>query len=272
MATISLLSAKGSPGVTTATVALTLAWSTVHPGRSALAVDADPIGGDIGAGVLRGAVPTSTGVLPLATARDTDLRDALDSATVLLRPDGSARVLPGVPDEARSAALPLAWDVLAELRADLHDEGSDVLVDAGRVDRAGLRSAWLAASDLAVLLVRPSLAAVVAAHRFAAAWPWAGVPLHLLVVDADSPYRAAEVAEAVDLPLIGVLAYDPGSARVHSEGADAGRGFERSEYARSVRRVAGDLGALATSRADRHLPSPPGPDADPVAATGLVNG
>ncbi|HYN57048.1 MAG TPA: hypothetical protein VES03_07605 [Motilibacterales bacterium] len=272
MATISLFSAKGSPGVTTVTVALALAWATAHPGRSALAVDADPIGGDTGAGVLRGAVPTSAGILALATARGTDSRDALDSAAVHLRADGSARVVPGVPDQARSAALPLAWDVVADLRPDLHHEGVDVLVDAGRLDRAGLGSAWLAASDLGVLLVRPSLAAVMAAHRFAAAWPWAGVPLHLLVVDAESPYRPTEVAEAVDVPLIGVLAFDPASARVHSEGASPGRGFERSEYARCVRRVAGDLGALAIARADRHLPTPPVGDIDPRAMAAQVNG
>ena len=98
MATISLLSAKGSPGVTTLTVALTMAWSTVHSGRRALAVDADPIGGDTAAGVLRGAVPTSAGILALATARGVDAHEALDSACVHLRADGSARVLPGVPD------------------------------------------------------------------------------------------------------------------------------------------------------------------------------
>lgn len=261
MATISLLSAKGSPGVTTATVALTMAWSTVHPGRRALAVDADPIGGDFVAGVLRGAVPTSAGILPLATSRAIDAHDALDSACVHLRADGSARVLPGVPDEARAAALPLAWDVLAEVRADLHHAGDDVLVDAGRVDRGALGAAWLADSDVAVLLVRPTLAAVMAAHRFVAAWPLAGVPLHLLVVEARSPYRMEEVAQAVGLPLVGAVAFDPASARVHCEGAAPARGFERSEYARSVRRIATDLGTLAIARADHHLPAAPSADA-----------
>ena len=264
MATISLLSAKGSPGVTTTTVALTMAWSTVHPGRRALAVDADPIGGDTAAGVLRGAVPTSAGVLPLATARGMDAHDALDSACVLLRADGSARVLPGVPDEARSAALALAWDVLADLRADLHHAGTDVLVDAGRADRAALGAAWLADSDIALLLVRPSLAAVMAAHRFAADWPFSGVPLHVLVVTAESPYGPAEVGQAVGAPLLGVLAFDPVSARVHSEGANPARGFERSEYVRSLRRVASDVGALAVARADLHLPAPH--VSDPVVA------
>jgi len=255
VATIGLLSAKGSPGVTTATVGLTMAWSAVHLGRRALAVDGDPIGGDTAAGVLRGAVPTNAGVLPLATARDVDAHVALDSACIHLRADGSARVLPGVPDQARAAALPLAWDVVAGLRADLHHAGADVLVDAGRVDRAGLGAAWLADSDLAVLLVRPTLAAVMAAHRFAADWPLAGVPLHLLVVNAESPYGVAEVGEAVGIPLLGSIAFDPASARVHSDGAHPGRGFERSEYARSLRRIAEDLGALAIARADRYLPA-----------------
>ncbi len=268
MATISLLSAKGSPGVTTTTVALTLAWSTVHPDRRALAVDADPIGGDTAAGVLRGAVPVSAGILPLATARGIDAHDALDEACVHLRADGSARLLPGVPDQARAAALPLAWDVLTELLADLHHAGTDVLVDAGRVDRAALGAAWLADSDLAVLVVRPTLAAVMAAHRFAADWPLVGVPLRLLVVDSMSPYSAAEVSEAVGVPLLGTIAFDPASARVHSEGADPGRGFERGEYARSLRRVARDLGALAFARADLLLPaSTPG---DAVATESSV--
>jgi hypothetical protein len=49
------------------------------------------------AGVLRGAVPSCAGVLPLATARGIDPQDALDAACVHMRADGSARLLPGVP-------------------------------------------------------------------------------------------------------------------------------------------------------------------------------
>jgi hypothetical protein len=94
-----------------------------------------------------------------------------------------------------------------------------------------------------------------AAHRFAADWPLAAVPLHLLVVNAASPYGAAEVGEAVGIPLLGSIAFDPAGARVHCEGALPGRGFERSEYARSLLRIADDLAALAIARADRHLPA-----------------
>jgi hypothetical protein len=271
MATISFLSAKGAPGVTTATVALTLAWSGAHPGRKALMVDADPIGGDTAAGVLRGAAPASAGILPLATTRDLDAQAALDAAAVDLRADGSARVVPGVPDEARAAAIPLAWDMVAEVRADLHRQGRDVLVDAGRVDRAGLATAWLTDSDLAVLLVRPSLPAVLAAHRFVEEWPLPVVPLHVLVVDAPSPYRAAEVAGAVGAPLAGAIAFDAAAARVHSEGAAPGRGFERSEYSRTAHRTAVDVGALALARANRHLPAQ-GVEAAVLASLGGANG
>lgn len=256
MATISLLSAKGSPGVTTAAVALTMAWAGAHHGRSALALDADPIGGDTAAGVLGGAAHPGAGVLALATARGVDANDALDSASVHLRADGSARLVPGIPDAARAAALPLAWDVLAELRTDLHRAGCDVLVDAGRVGSVGPEAPWLSDSDLTLLVVRPSLPAVLAAHRFADAWSLPAVPLHLLVVDAPSPYRPSEVATAVGMPLGGVLPFDPDQARVHSDGSPAPRGFDRSEYVRGVRRAAADLGALAISRADEHLPAP----------------
>ncbi len=265
MAVISLLSAKGSPGVTTCVVALTLAWASARPGRSAVAVDADPIGGDTAAGILAGMVEPRAGILALATSRGVSPREALDSASVHLRADGSARLVPGVPDSARAAALSLAWDVVAGERAGLHRDGCDVIVDAGRVGVAGPTWPWLVDSDLALLVVRPTLPSVVAAHRFAAAWPLRQVPLQLLVVDSASPYSPAEVTEAAGIPLLGVIPWDADRARVHFEGLPASRGFERSEYARGVRRAAADIGRVALERADRHLPGPGAGSIDAVS-------
>lgn len=247
MARVTLLSAKGSPGVTTLTVALTMAWSSANPARSAIAVDADPAGGDTASGVLRGSATSPAGMLPIATSRGAEALTAIEDAAVPLRPDGTARLLPGVPDEARSAALPLAWDVISRALPDLHDSGTDLLVDAGRVGRAGLGAPWVADCEIALLVVRPTLPAVMAAHRFGAEWS-AQVPLHLVVVDAPSPYRPSEVAEAVEVPLLGVVAFDSTSARVHSEGMRAARGFERTSYARDVVRMAREVGALAGDR------------------------
>ena len=74
MTVIALASAKGSPGVTTATLALAATW----PGR-ALLVEADPAGGDVLAGYGRGELPPAPGLLELATAARRELtpRDLL---------------------------------------------------------------------------------------------------------------------------------------------------------------------------------------------------
>jgi Flp pilus assembly CpaE family ATPase len=145
-----------------------------------------------------------------------------------------------------------------------HDQlagaGTDVIVDAGRVDVADPLAPWLQDSDLAILVVRPTLPAVAAAHRLVAGWTAAGttasaIPLGLVVVESPSSYRPREVAHAVGLELVATIPFDPASARVHSEGAAPGRGFARSGYVRSLSRLAGDLG----HRAGVLLDAPPEP-------------
>lgn len=248
MATICLLSAKGSPGVTTTMVGLTLAWSTARPGRRALGLDADPIGGDVAAGVLRGGAPTSAGVLPLATARGVGAVEAIEAATVQLRADGSAGLVPGIPDAARAGALVLAWDRLAEAAPAMAEAGVDLLVDAGRVDLQSGVDPWLLGADLALLVVRPTLPAVTAARRLVTAWLAPGsttsaTPLRLVVVAQPSAYGAHEVASAAGLPLLAELPFEPVHASVHSAGAPGGRSFARSAYVRALQRCAGDVAA-----------------------------
>jgi Flp pilus assembly CpaE family ATPase len=133
---------------------------------------------------------------------------------------------------------------------DLAGEGCDVLVDAGRVDGSAPIAPWIAQSDLALLVTRPNLPSVLAAHQFATSWKCPQVPLNLVVVASESPYRPTEVSEAVGVGLIGVLPFDQRNARVHSEGVVPPRGFERSGYARSVHRLAAEVGAAAMIRTD----------------------
>jgi MinD-like ATPase involved in chromosome partitioning or flagellar assembly len=248
VATFTLLSAKGSPGVSTLTVGLALAWRAALPGRSALAVDADPAGGDFAAGVLGGALPAGSRVIPLATTRGAKPVDAVAGAAVHLAPDGSAQLLAGVPDSTRAGALVLAWDILTAARPDLADQGRDLLVDAGRVDLSRSAAPWLVSTDLALLVLRPTLPAVAAAHRFVARWSAPGAetaatPLEILIVSAPSPYREREVAAAVGAPCRAVIPFDPAHARVHSEGVAPMRGFARSGYARALVGLVGGLGA-----------------------------
>lgn len=259
MASVAIASAKGSPGATTLTVALALGWFAGSGGRHALVVDADPSGGDMAAGVLRGSVPAQAGMLALASARGMPPEAAVPAAGVALRADGTARLIPGVPDAARAGALPLAWDRLVEARSALEAEQVDLLVDAGRVDPVA-SAPWLDEADLVLLVVRPTLPAVTAAHRWVATRRGGAVtptvPLALVVVESPSPYRAHEVATAVGLPLQGVVPFDPVHAQVHAEGAAPGRGFGRSAYARAVQQVAADVAArVAPARASVAIPT-----------------
>lgn len=262
MGLVTFVSAKGAPGVTTCVVGLAFAWPEAVPGRSCLAVDADPAGGATAPGILRGALPPAAGILPLATSRGLTPLEAVDAACVHLLDDGSARLIPGVPDPARSAALPLAWDVFCPALDELDHAGVDILVDGGRADLT-TPSPWIESADVVVLVARPTLPGVTAAHRAASSWAGsdggpARPPLHLVVVDAPSPYRPREVAEALELPLLGVVAFDPEAARVHSDGAAPGRGFDRSGYRKSLEGLAGALAGLLG-------PLPAGqPAADPV--------
>lgn len=255
MSTVALISAKGSPGVTTTTVGLALSWSGASRGRRCLVFDADPSGGDTAAGFLRGSTAPHTGMLAVATSRGLSAYEAIEAAAIPIDPDGSARLLPGVPDAARSAALPLAWERVADSAGDLESEAVDLLVDGGRHDPARPPGPWLVDADLVVLVVRPTLPAVAAANRLARAWsesdsPTRAVALGVLVVEAPSPYGAAEVASAVGAPLQGVLPHEPEHARVFSEGRRPGRGFARSAYLRGLHRVAHGLSERGQLSAD----------------------
>lgn len=228
MATVALLSAKGSPGVTTSTLAMAFAWPTATA-RSVVVFDADPVGGDTAPGILGGGVVPATGALALAAMRSTDPVAAVESCSVPLDEAGRVRLLPGVPDSSRAGALSLAWDHIAEV-----GEQFDVLVDAGRVDVADPIPAWPVESDLMLLAVRPNLRSIAAAHRLVAGWPEVQTRLAALVIEEPGPYSAAQAAGAVGLPMLGTIPFDPQRARVYSDGARAKRDHSRSGYVRQV--------------------------------------
>ena len=131
MALIALVSAKGSPGVTTLAMALAQVWP-----RRVLVAECDPAGGDIAAGYLGGQVDADRGLLNLTVAaRRTNLAAALPSQLVALDDTGSRCLLPGLQDPALAAGLATWWDRLADLFAELGtgEAGTDVLADCGRL-------------------------------------------------------------------------------------------------------------------------------------------
>lgn len=102
MALVALVSAKGSPGVTTTALAMTLTWP-----KPAIAAECDPAGGDVLASYIRGTVPAKPGLLGAASTLGQDRATGDLSETLLaLDAHGTRSVLPGVIDPAQAAGLP----------------------------------------------------------------------------------------------------------------------------------------------------------------------
>lgn len=220
---IALVSAKGSPGVTTSALAFTLTW----PGPCLLA-ECDPAGGDVLAGYLRGELDGQRGLAQLAVAELRGrLADEFERQLVDLQPPHRHRLLlAGVRDPAQSATVAPVWGAIAAQLRLLEDTAGTVIADCGRL--AGQQIGWpvLQAADLVLLVVRGSLPSV--AH----AVPALGVlrrelaeradRLALLVVEAG-PYRAGEVAQRLQLPLAASLPADRRTARALSFGGPVHR-------------------------------------------------
>jgi hypothetical protein len=259
---IALVSAKGSPGVTTTALALTLA----APG-ACLLVEADPAGGDVLAGYLRGAVPADRGLAPLAVAHLRGrLADDFEAHLVDLAAPGQRLLLPGMTDPAQSVTVAAVWEHLAaRLRQWCtagEDDGAsrDIIIDCGRFGGARLCSGLLPYADRVLLVVRatlPSVAAAVPAARMLAEQcaGRGGDPLGLLVVETG-PYRATEVARRLDIPLAACLPWDGRAAAALSFG---GRVYPRMPLLR----------AAAAAHVALSAPSPPAPARSAAGVAGV---
>lgn len=223
MAVIALTSAKGSPGVTAAALALTLTW----PGRCVLA-ECDPAGGSIQAGYLAGALPADRGIRELAVAelRGEDLRDHWWGQLVDLRPPHRQQLLlPGITDPAQSGTLRPVWDRLAEFFAELEGtDGYDVIVDCGRLATPNPPWPVLLGADVVLLTLRPTLpgmsAAVPAVRALRTQLTEQGVGAAslalLLTGGGDQPARTA--TRELATPVVAELPDDTRTATVLSHG------------------------------------------------------
>lgn len=235
MAIISLCSASGSPGVSTTTIGLALAWP-----RPCLLLEADPTGSSaMLTGYMRQYAPNGVvSVFDLAVRyRQTgSVPPLMDAATVV--PNTDIRLLSGPRSPAHAAVINDAWQALvAELRK-LDGAGIDVIVDLGRLGMTASPSAVLNSSDLAILVTRSTLPALVPARYWAdqlsetvgADSGRAG----LLLVGPGHPYSAEDVSKQLKLPVITTLPDDPTTADVFHLGAKPGRRFDRSPLYRSL--------------------------------------
>jgi len=159
MTLYALVSAGGSPGVTTAGLALALGW----PSQVILA-ECDPSGGDILAGLFAGHVPATRGLLSLAfdAGRGPDAAArGLWSQLIELDDAHERFLLAGISDPRQGAGLALAWPALAAAFASLP---ADVIADCGRLDAGEGPLSVIAAASVVVLVMRPSLRQVARAR------------------------------------------------------------------------------------------------------------
>ena len=237
---VAVVSVKGSPGVTTFSVALAARWPA--QGRVVL-VEADPSGGDV---ATRFCLPPSPGLLSLAAAaRGTTDPGLLWQHTQAL-PGGLAVVTaPPDADLTRAALLALDSDSPSNtslLRAAANTPGTAVLVDCGRVDPGSAAMDIVRQADVLVLLTRAhadDLAHL--ARRLPAVGRWA--PRSMLLL-AGEGYSLAEVSRELGVSPLGRVPHDRRGAAVlcgRSSSHWGRSGPSRSSLGRFAHRVAGVL-------------------------------
>lgn len=258
MALIAIAADKGSPGVTTAAVALAAVWP-----RRVLLAEADPAGGDLvyrAAGAHGGVLNPNSGLLSLAaTARHGLAAEQLwDHAQPLV---GGLDVLVGLGGAEQAAGLAGLWPMLGQAFAMLAQSpngAADVIADCGRIGPESPTLELFPHAALVLLVsrtapeqlarVRDRAGALSAklhgSQRGAAAlgYPPIGV---LLIADAGESARLTAqvnemlVASQISARVVGTLAHDPAGAEMLS-GRRRGR-LDKSLLIRSARQITADV-------------------------------
>lgn len=242
---IGLCSVKGSPGVTTAALALAACWPAGEP----VVVEADPAGGDLAA---RFRLPVSPGLVSLAAeARRNPSPELVVSHSQLLPPD--LRVVVGpVSDEQAHAALEVLGGRGHEvLRSAVGRPDSAVIVDMGRIRSSSPVLPLLRGADAIVLLARPRPDELTHVASLLDVVPsWTRAPSLVLVGDG---HPRSEVEQALHVPVLGVLPDDPGTASVL-----CGRPGKRRLHRTALGRAAGRLARVVVEVVTARQAAPPG--------------
>ncbi len=252
MSLLVLASAKGSPGVSTAALALAAVWA---PDRTVIVAEADPAGSALAP---RFALAYDRGVSSLAPASRRRFLASEIPAHCQHLPIGMGRsevlALIGVRSAEQSRVLHRFWEAFAGSM--VREDEPDVIADCGRLWPESPAMGLIRQAHLTIVLTRTDVEGVVQAQLRATALQEAGVEPERLavVVVGHEPYGEAAVAEALDVPVLGTLAHDPRMAGVLS-GQKAGRRMRmsRSPLMRSARTLCDRLDEVVLP-----LPGPPG--------------
>jgi len=211
-----LVSPGGSPGVTTAALALAFGWPA-----PVIVAECDPSGGSVLAGTMAGHLPGGPGLVehaieagrnPIAAA------SGLASQLVPLDAKRTRMLLPGLTDPRQAAGLSAAWPAVA---GSLTAQPYDVIADCGRLDGgAGAPLAVISAASTVVMVLRPTLRQAWAARPRVEMLVQllGGTGRIVLLLTGAGTYPAREIAGALDLEVAASLPDDSRSAAVLSDG------------------------------------------------------
>ncbi len=232
---LGLVSAKGSPGVTS--IALALA---ARAGEHATLVEFDPSGGSIECWT---GAPHEPGLSRVASS----LRRSVDAEAVAI---GVRQIPNGIRVVHAPTSGSVAESTIAaigeRLTVALADEESLVVVDAGRWCRSQVTARRVSGCDVIAIVCQPTLAGVEAARALidpieavTGLWP-------MLVLVGDRPYSPAEVAAATGLGVLGCVPWDPRSLNALVANG-VFRGFTRLPLGRSAQVILLELAKHTTS-------------------------
>ena len=254
-----LTSASGSPGVTTTAIGLTLRWPD-----SCLLVDGDHQQAVL-TGYLQGHHVTSNGMVHVLNAAriSPDVEEAVWRQSIPLPDDddeGRRRLLlPGLSTGQAGEALYQSWPAVAAALQKLGHAGVDTIVDYGRMTSRGVHPTLIDVATHVLLMTRPTMrsagAAFWAAQRLVeqahdlGATAKMGLLLRRPTLAAaltgpgreEHGYSDGEIEQFLPLPVRGSVVYDPGNARLLSDGGQRGPKFDKSAYATSLHQLAQHL-------------------------------
>jgi Mrp family chromosome partitioning ATPase len=223
-----LTSAKGSPGVTTASIALAAA-------ADALLIELDPSGGSIecwtgvtgepGLVVMAGGLRRSPTLDPEAV--NAAINAGIPTIDAILAPTSGSYA------ESTIASLAGGWATGVGTHR-------DVFADCGRWSPSQRSAGRILGADAVLLVCQPDLNGVESARHLVDALRSAGSETIGTLVVGDRPYQPEEVATALGVPLMGALPWDPRSRQLLLRSGHRGP-YRRSRLARAAEAAVGRL-------------------------------
>jgi hypothetical protein len=238
MALHAVVSPGGSPGVTTAALAMALTWPGDEP---VIVAECDPSGGDVMAGFFAGhmTAPVALAALAAEASRGAGaVAAALPGLLTTLDKGNPGRclLLDGISDPRQAPLLAPSWPVIAEALAAWP---GDVIADCGRLD-PGCPEPALRAAATVTMVLHPTLRQVASARSridMLAAIGARGWPAMLLVT-GKGPEDPRDIAKTLGADLVAPLPHDPKTARVLSEGAGRRHSMATRPLMRAARTAA----------------------------------